>query len=513
MNLNVNLKQRMLSSVLAAGLVLAPAVALGAPGHAAAASAQTAAASVYVDGAKLALSPSPVASKGTTFVPMRAIFKALHANVTWEGSTKTILAVKGTTTISLQIGAKKAVKNGKTIALTEAPMQVKGATMVPLRFIAEALGADVKYDAAKHVVRISSAEAIQQQKEAEWEKEQAANQPKALTTKQVVAKNDGKVVMITTDQGLGSGVVIAEDEILTNYHVVADAAKASATLLNGRQIELQGLVGYSEEDDLAILKTKTPLGIAPVDIGLGVQKGDHVVAIGSPQGIQNTASDGLISNLSGAAGDPYQYQISVPIDHGSSGGGLFNDYGQLVGLTAAGIDDTQADLNFAVPSYNIMALLYDIEENPPAKIAFLPSKLPASLKGATTDEIRELLEDQFAVISTSQGGTELKQFEVKRDADGWLVITALIDPAYYMLYGHASSEDLRYWAIDTGYKLRELLPDENIQLTVYYDQTFSFEPRGFDAGEVTANGDGTWRVRFPVIDYQGKDKAIVRVNA
>ncbi|QHW33265.1 trypsin-like serine protease [Paenibacillus rhizovicinus] len=516
MNLKFGLKKKVLSSVLAAGLVLTPVSMFGASGSVSAASAvsaQTTAISVTIDGSKLALNPSPVSQKGTTLVPMRSIFQALHSSVTWEANTKTIFAVKSSTRISLQIGSKSAIINGKAIALTAAPQQMNGATMVPLRFIAEALGAEVEYNAAQRIIRITSSEAILKKKMDEAAKAQEALKPKLLTTEQNVQKNDGKVVMITTDKGLGSGVVIDTDEILTNYHVIADAEKATATLVNGKQVEIEGIVGYDEDYDLAVLKTKTPLNIEPVDVGLGVTKGEHVVAIGSPQGVQNTVSEGIISNVSTAYGDPYEYQISVPIDHGSSGGGLFNDYGELVGITSAGIDDTQADLNFAVSSMHIYLLMYDIEDKAPSKIGFLPSDMPDSLKDASLDRIREFMEDHYAEIQSSQGTTELKSFEVTRDADGWLVIKALIDPSFYMIYGHAASEDLRYWAIDAGSTLRKLLPDDNIQMTVYYEQTFSFEPRGFDADEVTKLEDGKWRVRFPVIDYQGKDHAIVRVNA
>ena len=93
-NLKVTMKRTLLSSALAAGLVLTPLSFLGTPNSVSAATAQTAAISVTVDGAKLALSPSPVTLKGNVLVPMRAIFKALHSSVTWEGGTKTILAVK-----------------------------------------------------------------------------------------------------------------------------------------------------------------------------------------------------------------------------------------------------------------------------------------------------------------------------------------------------------------------------------------------------------------------------------
>ena len=74
------------------------------------------------------------------------------------------------------------------------------------------------------------------------------------------------------------------------------------------------------------------------------QVGDKVYAIGSPRGLENTFSSGEISQLR----DNNILQISAPIDHGSSGGALFNEYGEVIGITSAGFDDSGANLNFAV---------------------------------------------------------------------------------------------------------------------------------------------------------------------
>ncbi|REE56471.1 S1-C subfamily serine protease [Paenibacillus taihuensis] len=516
MNWTNKWKSKMLLSVLSAGLILSPITLAPHSAHAAvttaaatAISAQSTTYTVVLDGKKLVLNPAAQIIKGTAFVPMRSIFSALKANVTWEASTKTIFVVKGRTTISLQLGSKKAVQNGKTITLSQAPQQVKGATMVPLRFVAEALGADVQL-VANNTIRITSIEAIMKKAEEAAEQKDQEKALVALTTKQIVDKNDNKVVMIMTDIAQGSGVVVGDNRILTNYHVMQGAKEGSVVMLNGKEVAIQGVVGYDKDSDLAIIQTKSALGIEPVEIGFSAYKGDHVIAIGSPLGLQNTVSDGIISNITFDGAQ--LYQISVPIDHGSSGGGLFNDYGQLVGITSSGIDATQADLNFAISSMNIQMLLYDIEDSPPAKIEFLPQELPDTLVGASTDKIRDLLDDQFSSIQTSQGTTELKQFDVKRDSEGWLVINAVIDPSFYMVYGDESNQDFRLWAINTGYELRRMLPDDKIQLTVYYDQEFSFEPRGFAAGEVTDEGNGKWRVRFPVIEFQGKEKVLVKVR-
>ena len=72
--------------------------------------------------------------------------------------------------------------------------------------------------------------------------------------------------------------------------------------------------------------------------------GQKIYAIGSPRGLENTFSSGEISQLRG----DNVIQINAPIDHGSSGGVLLNEYGEAIGITSAGMDDSGANLNFAV---------------------------------------------------------------------------------------------------------------------------------------------------------------------
>ncbi|MFD0714643.1 stalk domain-containing protein [Paenibacillus sp. GCM10027626] len=520
--MNVKLKQRLLLPVLAAGLMLTPV--LGMPGQVNAAPVQSTAVqssviSVYVDGKKLPLQPAPITVNGTTLVPMRAIFAALKANVNWEPQTKTIFATKDHIKISLQIGAAQAMKNGKAIKLQVPARQAKGATYVPLRFVAEALGAKIEFDKKTSAIRITSAEQQWIDEEEEWDDyedaaaDAAAAASQMLSVDQIVQMNDNSVVMIATDRSQGSGVVIDSNRILTNFHVMRDASEATITTLYGSQVEVEGIVGYDEAADLAIIQTKEKLNIDPVVLGDGynVRKGDHVVAIGSPLGLQNTASDGVVSNIiyDGAQ----LFQISAPIDHGSSGGALFNDSGELIGITTSGIDISNANLNFAVSVMNVNMLINEINDTDAKKIGFLPRKLPESLEGVSTDDIRLLMNREFGSIQTSHKTAALKSWDVKRDASGWLVLSTTIDPAFYMVYGHADAEDLRMWAINAGTELRRMLPKDTIRLTIYYDQQFSFEPRDFKADEVTAQSDGTWRVRYPVVDVQAKEKMHVQVRS
>jgi hypothetical protein len=84
--------------------------------------------------------------------------------------------------------------------------------------------------------------------------------------------------------------------------------------------------------------------------------GAKVYALGNPRGLELTLSDGLVSALRRDRDGELKYvQISVPISHGSSGGGLFDTAGRLVGITTAGVDDAQ-NLNFALPAEWILQL-------------------------------------------------------------------------------------------------------------------------------------------------------------
>lgn len=100
---------------------------------------------VWIDGELQQFDQPPVISNGSTLVPMRAIFEALGADVTYQGQTKSVHAAKGDTEIKLQLGSKEATVNGGRIPLSVPAQTVNNYTMVPLRFVSEALGADVKW--------------------------------------------------------------------------------------------------------------------------------------------------------------------------------------------------------------------------------------------------------------------------------------------------------------------------------------------------------------------------------
>ncbi len=110
---------------------------------------------VSVNGRPLALDPGPIERAGRVFVPLRGIFERLGAAVVY--SSGTINATKGSTTVSLQIGSTQATVGGQQQTLDVAPFIVGATTYVPLRFVAQSLGAQVGYDSSTRAVAINAA--------------------------------------------------------------------------------------------------------------------------------------------------------------------------------------------------------------------------------------------------------------------------------------------------------------------------------------------------------------------
>ncbi|WP_323759667.1 serine protease, partial [Immundisolibacter sp.] len=152
--------------------------------------------------------------------------------------------------------------------------------------------------------------------------------------------NEGK------PQSLGSGVVLSKDEIVTNCHVIEKSATLS---VEHRGREYSATLKHSDYDHDVCSLNVTGFD-APAAV-LGSTKllkvGQKVFAIGAPQGLELTLSEGIISSLREVTGGRY-LQISAPISPGSSGGGLFDEEGRLLGLPTFYLGGGQ-QLNFAVP--------------------------------------------------------------------------------------------------------------------------------------------------------------------
>ena len=112
--------------------------------------------SVYIDGSRLATKQAPIAIKGRVMLPMRAIFEALGASINWNQKSQTVTAKKNGKTIKLKIKAKTATIGNKTVKLDVPAQNLRGTTMVPVRFVTEALGEKVGYTNKPKIVTITT---------------------------------------------------------------------------------------------------------------------------------------------------------------------------------------------------------------------------------------------------------------------------------------------------------------------------------------------------------------------
>lgn len=175
----------------------------------------------------------------------------------------------------------------------------------------------------------------------------------ALGPEALFARVSGSVVRINVYGagsgriGQGSGVVMARDTVITNCHV---ARAGSRLKVMHESSVLDASVDVADQQHDLCRLSVPGLNAQPVAVGSAdsLRVGQKVFAIGSPQGLDLTLSDGLVSSLRQGPDGTY-IQTSAPISPGSSGGGLFNDEGVLVGIVTFQVTTGQ-NLNFAIPA-------------------------------------------------------------------------------------------------------------------------------------------------------------------
>lgn len=191
----------------------------------------------------------------------------------------------------------------------------------------------------------------------------------AMTVQEITSKAKDSVVEIKTEsvqadtwmqqyvtQGAGSGVIIkSSGYILTNNHVIENAGKITVTVRDSRQYEAKP-VATDSDTDLAVLKINAEnLPAAAMGNSDQLHVGDMAVAIGNPLGeLGGTVTAGIISaldrSLSINGKTMSLLQTDTSINPGNSGGGLFNQYGQLVGIVVAKSSGSDVEgLGFAIP--------------------------------------------------------------------------------------------------------------------------------------------------------------------
>jgi len=149
--------------------------------------------------------------------------------------------------------------------------------------------------------------------------------------------------------GMGTGFVIDDrGTIATNNHVVADATKLEIKLFDGTKADEVEILETNPDRDLAVLRMKVDALPEPVVLGESeeVAVGESVIVIGNPIGLEHTMTDGMVSSRRVYEGKKY-IQMSAPVSPGNSGGPVFNEYGDVIGVTVAKL--WGENLNLAIP--------------------------------------------------------------------------------------------------------------------------------------------------------------------
>ena len=227
----------------------------------------------------------------------------------------------------------------------------------------------------------------------------------------IAARDTPSVVMIKVGNGAGtgSGFVINGGYIVTNNHVVTlDGAATGASLQiylsNGSSVEGQ-LVGRDAYSDVAVIRANGVAGLAALPLGNSdsVAVGDPVIAIGSPLGLADTVTSGIVSALdrpvqpgagNGMAPEVYfdAIQTDAPINPGSSGGPLVNARGQVIGVDAAldtlggdpitGSQGGSIGLGFAIPVNQARRVIMQLIRTGYATHSVLGASLNGAYPGA-----------------------------------------------------------------------------------------------------------------------------------
>jgi hypothetical protein len=250
--------------------------------------------------------------------------------------------------------------------------------------------------------------------------------------------NKAVVVIITYDDkdnpiSQGSGFIVREDgAIVTNYHVASNAVVIKATI-GDKTLEVEGLLHSDKENDLVILKVKGEK-LQTVKIGdIGkLSVGEKVYVISSPQELDNTISDGILSGLREIDPKKKLLQITAPVSKGSSGGPVFNKNGEVIGIATFLIEEAQ-NLNFAMP----ITLIKD-------KIS---SQKIVTLKDAEIEDYKKTAEYEFTMEMIN-----LYKEKTRKDPDD--------ADAYFLLGIHYSKIGMYREAIEASKQAIRIDPDD-----------------------------------------------------
>jgi S1-C subfamily serine protease len=175
-------------------------------------------------------------------------------------------------------------------------------------------------------------------------------------------KPSAVIVFAYDDKGeflqLGSGFFISQNgDVITNYHVIRGASSAEIKTADKKTYPITYIVAEDEQNDLIRLSVNIPSQyVYPLSLSKTIPEvGERIIVYGSPLGLENTVSDGIVSAIRDIPDYGRIIQITAPISPGSSGSPVLNMQGEVIGIASFQMIEGQ-NLNFAIPSERIASL-------------------------------------------------------------------------------------------------------------------------------------------------------------
>jgi serine protease Do len=201
---------------------------------------------------------------------------------------------------------------------------------------------------------------------------------RSLSTRDLAELVTPSTVMLRNGDSLGSGFLVGKDLVLTNAHVVAGSGAVTVVFSDGSKAEGVRSAKY-EDFDLALVRVPGLQG-KPLTLGDAtvLHTGDRVMFVGTPEGLEFTVHEGIVSNTAREILGTAYLQLDANVNPGNSGGPVVDSFGRVVGVITAKVDKAEG-LGFMLP------INYAYEKGPQGEIALLakPSTLPHSQKWKT----------------------------------------------------------------------------------------------------------------------------------
>lgn len=287
------------------------------------------------------------------------------------------------------------------------------------------------------------------------------------------------------EMGNGSGIIVSSDGlVVTNYHVIDMVTKVRVETSDEKLYEVSGVTSYNANSDLAVLQMVGAKGLPVAKLGDPsiLQLGEEIAAIGYPLDLTVTVSYGNISSLKTPGGFSRQklfdIQVSAPISPGSSGGALFNMYGEVVGVTYSTLVNGQ-NLNYAIPINEVKSMLTN------RVVKTLATVIKEVYPKMTLNQFEKWFYYNEPMTRVGLGRYDFRNIEiiVPSDAPDVVVVSLTLNAAQYAWFLVSrmlnETQNIDKWLRSIHDRVKAIEPTKRVFIAISLLATFSQRPAGY----------------------------------